>query len=108
MTDGMRVFSQIGQGDLLGADQLLPLVYDEPRKLATNNNQTRIAGMGSSGDGLGPGGMRSPGGLGKRPALGLPGVFFTATAKAMRRCLVETPGRMTKDSSRELRRCDCA
>ncbi len=34
MTDVTRILSQIAQGDPSKADQLLPLVYDELRKLA--------------------------------------------------------------------------
>lgn len=34
MTDVTRILSQIEQGDPSAADQLLPLVYDELRKLA--------------------------------------------------------------------------
>jgi ECF sigma factor len=35
MTDGTRILSPIEQGDPSAAGQLLPLVYDELRKLAT-------------------------------------------------------------------------
>ena len=34
MTDGTQILSQIEQGDPRAAEQLLPLVYDELRKLA--------------------------------------------------------------------------
>ena len=34
MTDVTRILSEIEQGDSTAADQLLPLVYDELRKLA--------------------------------------------------------------------------
>jgi hypothetical protein len=44
MTDGMRLFSQIGQGGFSGADQLLPLVYDELREFETDDNHTKISG----------------------------------------------------------------
>ncbi len=35
MTDVTRILSQIEQGDPSAAEQLLPLVYDELRKLAS-------------------------------------------------------------------------
>ena len=35
MTDVTRILSAIEQGDPSAAEQLLPLVYDELRKLAT-------------------------------------------------------------------------
>jgi hypothetical protein len=35
MSDIPRILSAIDQGDLLATEQLLPLVYDELRKLAT-------------------------------------------------------------------------
>ena len=36
MNDVTRILSQIESGDPLAADQLLPLVYDELRKLVRN------------------------------------------------------------------------
>ena len=34
MTDATRILNRIGQGDPTAASELLPLVYDELRKLA--------------------------------------------------------------------------
>ena len=79
MTDGTRIFSQIGQGGFLDADQLLPLVYDELREFATDDNRTKIAG-----------GIFRRGGGSDAPE---PGRDRRANVK---------------DPSRDLRRCDCA
>src|SRR5215204_3141577 len=88
MSDVTRILSQIESGDPSAAEQLLPLVYDELRKLAAAKlahekpGQTlqatalvheaylRLAGNG--GDGFG---SRGP--------------FFAAAAEAMRRILVD-------------------
>ncbi len=37
MTDATRILSNIEQGNTKAAEQLLPLIYDELRKLAAQN-----------------------------------------------------------------------
>ena len=109
MSDVTRILSQIESGDPAAASQLLPLVYDELRKLATAKlahekpGQTlqatalvheaylrlvgpdRRAGPGTaSGDGAGQSGpAEAVGTYSSR------GHFFAAAAEAMRRILVE-------------------
>src|SRR5437870_9161325 len=89
MTDVTRILAAIEQGDLLASEQLLPLVYDELRKLAAQ----RLA-------------QEKPGQTFQATALvheaylrlvdtenvqrwNSRGHFFAAAAEAMRRILVE-------------------
>ena len=93
MIDGTQLIFQIEQGDLSDADQLQPLVHDEPRtpvygelrELAANKNHTKIPRVGPSGECLGPRGIRSPGGREKSPAPEFPGALVSAAADEMRR-----------------------
>ncbi len=89
MSEVTRILSAIGQGDPRESDRLLPLVYDELRRLAA----TRLAR-------LGPGQTLQPTALVHEAYLrlvdtdGAPGWnsrghFFVAAAEAMRRILVE-------------------
>ena len=93
MTDVTRILSAIEQGDPAAAEQLLPLVYDELRKLAAQ----RRAGEG-------PGHTLQPTALvheaylklvgpGPQPAWNGRVHFFAAAAEAMRRILVENADR---------------
>ena len=50
MSDVTRILSQIESGDPAAAEQLLPLVYDELRKLAAASG-AREAGADAPGDG---------------------------------------------------------
>jgi RNA polymerase sigma factor (TIGR02999 family) len=101
MSDVTRILSQIEQGDPQAADKLLPLVYDELRKLAAvklaqeKPGQTlqatalvheayiRLVGGGSRESGVGSQKQRWDG----------RGHFFAAAAEAMRRILVEAARR---------------
>src|SRR5215813_10601579 len=89
MSDVTRILSAIEQGDPSAAEQLLPLVYDELRRLAAQ----RLAGEG-------PGHTLQPTGLvheaylklvgpGPQPPWNGRGHFFAAAAEAMRRILVD-------------------
>jgi RNA polymerase sigma factor (sigma-70 family) len=117
MPDVTRILSQIDSGDPAAAEQLLPLVYDELRRLARQKlthekpGQTlqatalvheaylRLVGSGARDSGLGAEGGRcehSP--LGPNPEPRIPsydsrGHFFAAAAEAMRRILVEAARR---------------
>jgi hypothetical protein len=92
MIDDTQVFSHLEQGDLSDADQLLPLVCDELhtpvyggiRESAANKNDMKIPRVGSSGECLGPRGMRSPGVRGSA-APGFPGALVYAAADGVRR-----------------------
>jgi len=107
MSDVTRILSQIESGDPVAAEQLLPLVYEELRKLAAAKlvqerpGQTlqatalvheaylRLVGPAcrAGSDGEGDSAVRS------RPADGTywdsRGHFFAAAAEAMRRILIE-------------------
>ena len=88
MSDVTRILSAIDQGDPHAAEQLLPLVYDELRKLAArrlareNPGQTLQATALVHEDYLRLVGPQDPGWNGR-------GHFFAAAAEAMRRILVE-------------------
>jgi RNA polymerase sigma factor (sigma-70 family) len=121
MSDVTRILSQIEQGDPAAAEQLLPLVYDELRKLAAARlaqekpGQTlqatalvheaylRLVGPGVRGQepsvGQSPPDSRSP-----TPGWESRGHFFAAAAEAMRRILVDaarTKGSLKRGGDRE-------
>jgi RNA polymerase sigma factor (TIGR02999 family) len=96
MSEVTRILSAIEQGDASAADQLLPLVYDELRRLAAN----RLAGEQ-------PGHTLQATALVHEAYLRLVDVeqaqrwnsrghFFAAAAEAMRRILVENARRKTR------------
>ncbi len=53
MTDVTQILNAIEQGDPSAAEQLLPLVYDELRKLAAPEDGPGEAGPDAAGDGAG-------------------------------------------------------
>ena len=88
MDDVTRILSAVAQGDARAAEQLLPLVYDELRKLAAQRLAREKPGQTLEATALvheaylrlvGP---QDPGWDGR-------GHFFAAAAEAMRRILVE-------------------
>jgi RNA polymerase sigma factor (TIGR02999 family) len=88
MNDVTRILSAVAHGDALAAEQLLPLVYDELRKLAAHRLAREKSGQTLEATALvheaylrlvGP---QDPGWDGR-------GHFFAAAAEAMRRILVE-------------------
>jgi RNA polymerase sigma factor (TIGR02999 family) len=97
MSDVTRILSQIESGDPSAADQLLPLVYEELRKLAARKLANEKAGqtlqptalvheaylrlVGSQSEGQEPDKWDSR------------GHFFSAAAEAMRRIMVESARR---------------
>ncbi len=108
MSDVTRILSQIESGDPAAAEQLLPLVYDELRKLAAAKlahekpGQTLQAtalvheaylrlvkpGVGSQGSGVGE--EMTPDSRSPTPvSWNSRGHFFAAAAEAMRRILIE-------------------
>jgi RNA polymerase sigma factor (TIGR02999 family) len=90
MNDVTRILSAIQQGEPHAAEQLLPLVYDEPRKLAVARMAAEL-----------PGQTLQPTALVHEAYLRLVGDqhfdgrrhFFAAAAEAMRRILVESARR---------------
>ena len=93
MNDVTRILSAIEQGDPRAAEQLLPLVYDELRKLAAHRLAQEKPGQTLQATALvhdaylrlvGPDGARGWDGRGH---------FFAAAAEAMRRILVENARR---------------
>ena len=110
MSDVTRILSQIDAGDPKAAEQLLPLVYDELRKLAAARlvqerpGQTLQAtalvheaylrlvanpGVRNQGSGVSDGEQLTPGPCSPSPAFDSRGHFFAAAAEAMRRILIE-------------------
>src|SRR5881398_3862306 len=99
MGDVTRILAGIEQGDPAAAEKLLPLVYDELRKLAARRlahekpgqtlqatalvHEAYLRLVGASGDASAPRGL---GWTGR-------GHFFAAAAEAMRRILVEAARR---------------
>jgi RNA polymerase sigma factor (sigma-70 family) len=107
MSDVTRILSQIDSGDPAAAARLLPLVYDELRKLATARLAHEKPGQTLKATALvheaylrlvGPAGSAGPelqsnvdGSASSRPAVGTynsRGHFFAAAAEAMRRILI--------------------
>ena len=121
MSDVTRILTQIESGDPAAAEQLLPLVYDELRKLAAAKlahekpGQTLQAtalvheaylrlvgpGVGSQESGVGEAESDSlsptPDPRSPTPAFSSRGHFFAAAAEAMRRILVEQARRKKRD-----------
>ena len=114
MSDVTRILSQIESGDPQAAEQLLPLVYDELRKLAAAklahempgqtlqatalvheaylrlvaNQRARDSGLGTEGsfEDIHP---PAPSPQPRTPAFDSRGHFFAAAAEAMRRILID-------------------
>ena len=89
MTDITRILSAIEQGDPRAAEQLLPLVYEELRKLAAQRMAQEIPGQTLQATALvHEAYLRLVGDEEIRP-WNSRGHFFAAAAEAMRRILVE-------------------
>ena len=89
MTPVTRVLSAIEQGDPQAAKQLLPLVYDELRKLAAHKVAREEPGQTLSATALVHEAYLRLVGTGAGPRWNSHGHFFAAAAEAMRRLLVE-------------------
>ena len=89
MNEVTPILSAIEQGDPQAAEQLLPLVYDELRKLAAQRLAQEKPGPDAPGHGPGPRGVPPA----RRPEeaqhWNSRGHFFAAAGEAMRRILVE-------------------
>jgi RNA polymerase sigma factor (TIGR02999 family) len=93
MTEVTRILNRIEEGDPLAAEQLLPLVYDELRKLAAHRLANEKPGQTLQATALvHEAYIRLVGHVGDNQWDGK-GHFFAAAAEAMRRILVESARR---------------
>jgi RNA polymerase sigma factor (TIGR02999 family) len=93
MTDVTRILSAIEQGDPKAAAQLLPLVYDELRKLAAQKLAREKPGQTLQATALVHEAYLRLVGAGEGPAWDGRGHFFAAAGEAMRRILVDNARR---------------
>ena len=92
MNEVTRILSAIERGDPLAADELLPLVYDELRKLAAQRLARENPGQTLQATALVHEAylrLVGGGGCGGEPRWDGRGHFFAAAAEAMRRILVD-------------------
>ena len=89
MSDVTRILSRIEQGDPQAAEQLLPLVYDELRKLAVQKMAHEAAGLTLQPTALVHDAYLRLVGGGRALRWEGRGHFLSAAAEAMRRILVE-------------------
>jgi RNA polymerase sigma factor (TIGR02999 family) len=89
MTDVTRILSAIEQGDPHAAEQLLPLVYDELRKLAAQKVAEEKPGQTLQATALVHEAYLRLVGNGAEPRWDNRRHFFAAAAKAMRRILID-------------------
>jgi RNA polymerase sigma factor (TIGR02999 family) len=90
MSDVTRILSEIQQGDRQAAEQLLPLVYDELRKLAAAKLANELPGHTLQATALVHEAYLRLVDTEKAQHWDSRGHFFSAAAEAMRRILVET------------------
>jgi RNA polymerase sigma factor (TIGR02999 family) len=93
MTDVTRILSAIAQGDPQAAEQLLPLVYDELRKLAAQKMAQEKPGQTLQATALVHEAYIRLVDVEKAQPWDSRGHFFAAAAEAMRRILVENARR---------------
>jgi RNA polymerase sigma factor (TIGR02999 family) len=93
MTDITRILSAIEQGDPHAAEQLLPLVYDELRRLAAQKLSQEKPGQTLEATGLVHEAYVRLVGAEEERRWDNRGHFFAAAAEAMRRILVENARR---------------
>jgi RNA polymerase sigma factor (TIGR02999 family) len=97
MSDVTRVLSAIEQGDPTAAEQLLPLVYDELRKLAAQRLAQEKPGQTLEATALVHEAYLRLLGAEQAQQFNSRGHFFAACAEAMRRILVEQARRKQAD-----------
>ena len=93
MSDVTRILSAIEQGDPSAAEQLLPLVYDELRKLAAQKMAQEAPGQTLQATGLVHDAYVRLVDVEEAQHWNSRGHFFAAAAEAMRRILVENARR---------------
>jgi RNA polymerase sigma factor (TIGR02999 family) len=110
MTDVTRVLAAIEQGDPQAAEQLLPQVYDELRRLAAAKLGREAPGQTLDATALvHEAYLRLVGASGVGASWSNRGHFFAAAAEAMRRILVESARRKgRRKRGGDLRRLDLA
>jgi RNA polymerase sigma factor (TIGR02999 family) len=96
MTDVTRILSQIETGDPHAAEQLLPLVYEELRKLAARKLAHEKAGQTLQATGLVHEAYIRLVDVDRAQHWNSRGHFFAAAAEAMRRILVENARRRAR------------
>ena len=96
MSDVTRILSQIESGDPSAAEQLLPLVYDELRKLAAAKMAKEDPGQTLQATSLVHEAYIRLVDVEKAQHWNSRGHFFAAAAEAMRRILVENARRKTR------------
>jgi len=107
MTEVTRILSAIEQGDPHAAEQLLPLVYDELRKLAAQKIAQEKPGQTLEATALVHEAYMRLLGKAEQPRWNSRGHFFAAAAEAMRRILVESARRKSRRKhGREHQRID--
>src|SRR5438105_14307007 len=106
MSDVTRILEAIQHGDGKAADELLPLVYEELRRLAAHKMANEMPGQTLQPTALAHDAwVRLTGGA--RQDWNGRGHFFAAAAEAMRRMLGESARRKQRDKHRcELQRVD--
>ena len=98
MSDVTRILSQIESGDPSAAEQLLPLVYDELRKLAAAKLAQEKPGQTLQATALvHEAYLRLVGNEPHDQSWGNRGHFFAAAAEAMRRILIESARRRIRE-----------
>src|SRR6478672_8432172 len=90
MSDVTRILSAIEQGDSLAAEQLLPLVYDELRKLAAQRMAQEAPGQTLQATALVHEAYLRLVDVNAPQSWDSRGHFFAAAAEAMRRILIES------------------
>src|SRR5437016_4136983 len=93
MTEVTRILSALEQGDAQAAEQLLPLVYDELRRLAAQNLAREKPGQTLTATALVHEAYLRLVGTGDEPRWESRSHFYVAAAEAMRRILVENARR---------------
>jgi RNA polymerase sigma factor (TIGR02999 family) len=107
MSDLTRILSQIESGDPQAAEQLLPLVYGELRKLAAQKLAHEKPGQTLQATALVHEAYLRLIGPANSPNWNSPGHFFAAAAEAMRRILIENARRKGRNKrGGNLRRID--
>jgi RNA polymerase sigma factor (TIGR02999 family) len=97
MSDVTRILSAIEQGDPHAAEQLLPLVYDELRKLAARRLAQEKPGQTLQATALVHEAYLRLVDVDKAPTWNSRAHFFAAAAEAMRRILVESARRKNSE-----------
>src|SRR2546421_9409207 len=97
MNEVTRILSDLAQGDAHAAGQLLPLVYEELRKLAAARMAAEAPGDSLDATALVHEAYLRLVGPAERPDWHGRGQFFSAAAEAMRRILVERARRRGRE-----------